>query len=436
MQIGLGPGLAAEGMVGTFHVHHRHPWERTHVPVEEVGAAQGVPRPLEEEHRHAHPRQMVHPESLRSARRMQGVGVQHHAPGRIPVGDEHGGHAATHRPPSEDEWPAEEAAHLVGDGGMALQQHGCGIRPTPPQLGVAVVEGHHPNPAVCHGGGDAGDAAVMLVRSCSVGEEQRHLPFSPDVRRHRRAVGELDSHEDEAIPRPVCSLRRMRLVVHPDRLALAREAADLIARRASHGTMTLGLAGGSTPADTYDALGDVSIAWDQMDLWLSDERWVPHDHQDSNGRMALAHLPPAAAPRLVRPRHSSYLTPADAAVHYDAALRYMHDDRPPDIVLLGMGTDGHTASLFPDTDALAADPHRWFVENHVPSLEAWRLTATPSLLQGAETVLVLVAGEDKAQVLADAFEGPSGRYPIQLLRDARGDVAVHCDAAAASAFSA
>jgi 6-phosphogluconolactonase len=228
----------------------------------------------------------------------------------------------------------------------------------------------------------------------------------------------------------------MRPVVHPDRSALARATAELIATRAAVDRMSLGLAGGSTPADTYDALGEVSIDWDRVTLWLSDERWVPHDHPDSNGRMALEHLPPEASRGLVRPRFSPYLTPADSAVHYDAELRYMHGDRNPDIVLLGMGTDGHTASLFPDTDALAADPQRWFVENHVASLDAWRLTVTPSLLHRADIVIVLVAGTEKAAVLADVLEGPADRYPIQLLRHAQGDVIVMCDADAASAFSA
>ena len=227
----------------------------------------------------------------------------------------------------------------------------------------------------------------------------------------------------------------MHAVVHPDRSALARAAAELIAERATEGPMTLGLAGGSTPADTYDALGGVTIDWDRVTLWLSDERWVPHDHPDSNGRMALEHLPPAAADRLLRPRFSPYLTPADSAVYYDAELQYLHGGRKPDIVLLGMGTDGHTASLFPDTEALTADPRRWFVENHVPSLDTWRLTVTPSLLHQAETVLVLVAGTDKADMLAEVLEGPPDRHPFQLLDTAQGEVIVLCDADAASALS-
>ena len=227
----------------------------------------------------------------------------------------------------------------------------------------------------------------------------------------------------------------MQTIVYPDRSTLARAAAELIAERAAAGPMTLGLAGGSTPADTYDALGDVSIDWDGVSLWMSDERWVPHDHPDSNARMALEHLPAAAAPQLVRPRFTPYLTPADSAVHYDAELRYMHEDRYPDLVLLGMGTDGHTASLFPDTDALTAEPQRWFVENHVPSLDAWRLTVTPSLLHRAEMVVVLVAGAEKATPLAGALEGPAGRYPVQLLHEAQGVVKVLCDADAASELS-
>jgi 6-phosphogluconolactonase len=227
----------------------------------------------------------------------------------------------------------------------------------------------------------------------------------------------------------------MRPVVYPDRASLARAAAELIAARAAEGPMTLGLAGGSTPADTYDALCEVAIEWNHVSLWLSDERWVSHDDDDSNGRMALQHLPSAASDRLVRPRFSAYLTPADSAVHYDAELRSMHGDRNPDIVLLGVGTDGHTASLFPNTNALAADPHRWFVENHVPSLDTWRLTVTPSLLHRADTVLVLVAGTEKAGMLAEALEGPDGRYPVQLLREAQGVVTVLCDVDAASALS-
>lgn len=212
---------------------------------------------------------------------------------------------------------------------------------------------------------------------------------------------------------------------------MAHATAERIAAEVAAGPMTLGLAGGSTPADTYAALGDVEIDWARVTLWMSDERWVPHDHQDSNGRMALEHLPEAAHSRLVRPRFSPDIAPAESAAEYDATLRSIHRDGEPGLVLLGMGDDGHTASLFPGTAALTAEQHRWFVENHVPALDTWRLTVTPALLHAARQVFVLVAGSEKAQVLASAVEGPPGRHPVQLLHEAEGEVLVLCDEEAA-----
>ncbi|HSJ28473.1 MAG TPA: 6-phosphogluconolactonase [Acidimicrobiia bacterium] len=227
----------------------------------------------------------------------------------------------------------------------------------------------------------------------------------------------------------------MEVSVHPDRAALAGAVADTIAALASNGPISVGLAGGSTPTDTYEALHDRRIDWESVTLWLSDERWVPHDHPDSNGAMALRHLPEGAAARLLRPPYSTHLHAEDSAVHYEARLRLVHDGRPPDLVLLGMGADGHTASLFPGSPALDAGPSRWYVAHQVPSLDAWRLTATPSLLQTVSRILVLVSGEDKATTLAEALEGPDGLHPIQLLRRATGAVTVHCDRAAAAALS-
>jgi 6-phosphogluconolactonase len=227
----------------------------------------------------------------------------------------------------------------------------------------------------------------------------------------------------------------MDISTYEDRSDLAHAAADIITARASEGPMTLGLAGGSTPADVYDALVHRPIDWDTVSLWLSDERWVPHDHEDSNGRMALEHLPPAAHQRLVRPRYSPYLDPIDSAAHYEAELRSMHGNKPPDIIMLGVGTDGHTASLFPDTDALHADAHRWFVANHVPQLDSWRLTVTPSFLAMARRILVLVCGQPKAEILAKVVESPDDRYPIHILRRSQGEVTVLCDQAAAGELS-
>src|SRR5690606_36339730 len=130
---------------------------------------------------------------------------------------------------------------------------------------------------------------------------------------------------------------------------------------------------------------------------------------------ALEHLPPDAHCRLLRPRYSPDVTPAESAAQYDATLRTIHGGASPDLVLLGLGDDGHTASLFPGTAALGADPDRWYVENYVPALDAWRLTVTPALLRAARRIFLLVAGTSKAAVLAAAVDGPAGRYPVQVL---------------------
>jgi len=229
----------------------------------------------------------------------------------------------------------------------------------------------------------------------------------------------------------------MRVNVFPTADELAAGAAGAIAnaiKESPGARVSVGLAGGSTPRATYEHLRWEPVPWDGVDLWLSDERWVPHDHEDSNGLMAATALVDHVGARFVRPRWSEYLTAMDSAAFYEAELRRFIPGGRSDIVLLGMGADGHTASLFPDTRAL--DEHRrWFVHNEVPQLDTWRLTATPPMINRARTVLVLTAGESKADVLATALEGPDGSVPIQLLRHAVGEVVWMVDEAAASSLS-
>ncbi len=221
----------------------------------------------------------------------------------------------------------------------------------------------------------------------------------------------------------------------PDELAIG--AADLIEAtiNESEGRCDIGLAGGSTPQATYARLRDRTVDWDGVDVWLSDERWVPHDSEDSNGlqaeRSLLGDIHPAS---FLRPRYSEHLEPIDAAVYYEARLRSVLGARPK-LVLLGMGTDGHTASLFPGTKAVEDTSERWYVANHVPQLDVWRLTVTPHLLQLAERIAVIVSGAAKADVLAEAIERPEGRYPIELLHRAGGSVTVLCDQDAAASLS-
>jgi 6-phosphogluconolactonase len=190
--------------------------------------------------------------------------------------------------------------------------------------------------------------------------------------------------------------------------AASRRVADLIA--ASEARFSLGLAGGSTPEATYRSLRHLEPGWQKVDAWLSDERWVPPDHERSNGHMAADALLDHVEAVFERPRWSELIMPEDSAAHYEARLRSIHGGRGPDVVLLGIGEDGHTASLFPGTAALD-ETSRWFVANHVPQLDEHRLTATFPLLWRSRLLMVLAVGVGKAEAVKQSFEGaaPAGR---------------------------
>jgi len=212
----------------------------------------------------------------------------------------------------------------------------------------------------------------------------------------------------------------------------AHTAAAMIASRlrARNGKVNLGLAGGNTPRPVYEALAGEDPGWERVDLWLSDERWVPPDDADSNGRMVEETLASRVLATFHRPRWSSELEPADSAAYYEATIRGLGHI---DVVLLGMGGDGHIASLFPGTEVLSYRGPRLYMANQLPRLETWRLTATYSLLTSASEVLVLVIGEAKADVLAAVVEDPAADYPAKMLADCETTFLV--DEAAASVLT-
>jgi len=222
----------------------------------------------------------------------------------------------------------------------------------------------------------------------------------------------------------------MEVMVHetPEEVAeaAARRVADLLA--ASEDRFSLGLAGGSTPEATYKELRGRASGWDRVDAWLSDERWVPPDHERSNGRMAATVLLDHVDAVFHRPKWNELIEPEDSAAHYEARLRSIQGGGRPDVVLLGIGEDGHTASLFPGTDALS-EPRRWFVANYVPVLDEHRLTATFNLLWQARLLMVLAVGVVKAPAVRASFEGttPAGR-----LGDGEAEVEWYLDRDAAS----
>ncbi len=204
----------------------------------------------------------------------------------------------------------------------------------------------------------------------------------------------------------------MDLLIHDSPEAVSEAASTRVAGllTGTSGRFSLGLAGGSTPEATYRALRSAGGGWDRVDAWLADERWVAPDHERSNGHMAATVLFDHVDATLERPRWGEFIMPEDSAAHYEARLRSIHGKRPPDLVLLGMGDDGHTASLFPGTVALQ-ERTRWYVANHVPQLGEDRLTATLPLLWSARLLMVLVVGGGKAEALKASFEDdtPAGR---------------------------
>jgi 6-phosphogluconolactonase len=192
----------------------------------------------------------------------------------------------------------------------------------------------------------------------------------------------------------------------------------------------IALAGGGTPRRFYRALATAGAArdWHQIHFWFGDERAVPADHPDSNYRMAretlFDHLPvpagnihPMPVPDVV-----SAATLAEAAREYETALRQLpqEDGRPRfDLVLLGMGADGHTASLFPGTDAVG-ESRRMVMAVWVPQLSAWRLTLTLPVLNAARHVWVMVTGKAKATVLRQVLARREPLLPIQRLQPQAG----------------
>jgi 6-phosphogluconolactonase len=198
-------------------------------------------------------------------------------------------------------------------------------------------------------------------------------------------------------------------------------AAESIAER---GRFAVALAGGSTPRATYEILARdhaEDVDWPNVHVFFGDERTVPPDHEDSNYRMArealLDRVPVGSIHRM-----RGELQPNEAAASYETDLRqFFEGEAVLDLVMLGIGDDGHTASLFPETPALEVTD-RLAVANPVPKLDTTRLTLTAPVLSAARAVNFLVAGEGKAEALREILEGDADprRYPAKLVRPLGG----------------
>ena len=225
----------------------------------------------------------------------------------------------------------------------------------------------------------------------------------------------------------------MTVRVFPSPQALAEAAADEVAGWLSvrDGRRSVGLAGGSTPRRSYESLRRRPVPWRQVDGWMTDERHVPADHPDSNAGMARRALF-AAVPAALHevPWRDD---PAAAAEAYEAELarllpRGVSGHLEPGLVLLGVGQDGHTASLFPGSTALT-ETTRDYVATFVEGI-GWRLTATRALLGRARRTVFLVAGASKAAIVAEILDG-SSELPAAVVARASRDPLWLLDSAAA-----
>jgi 6-phosphogluconolactonase len=249
-------------------------------------------------------------------------------------------------------------------------------------------------------------------------------------------------------------MSRAELRSYTDAESLAHGAAEQILEVAiraiaSRGRFSLALAGGSTPRATYAALAAEPFAsqleWAHTNVFWSDERCVPPDDPDSNYGMArnalLDHVPIPAA-NVFRIRGES--EPQRAAEEYETTLQTFFSSPSEqsgldssadrfDLILLGLGADGHTASLFPRTSGVR-ETERWVTSHYVGKVDAWRVTFTPPLINRADHVFFLVSGANKARRLKDVLTGPyrPNDFPAQIVQPAKGELLWLVDGAAAA----
>lgn len=236
----------------------------------------------------------------------------------------------------------------------------------------------------------------------------------------------------------------MRIKIFPDSETLAAFSAHrivkLIDATLKHNErFSLALSGGSTPQPTYRAIAETysnTVDWGRVHIFFGDERTVPPDHADSNYKMAKETL----IDHLNIPDENIYRIagendPTTAARDYEAVIRDYFKHEPPgfDLTLLGIGDDGHTASLFPHTSALTL-ANQWVAANPVEKLNTTRITLTPELINLSSNVMFIVSGDSKSSALHQIIDGDSNpqEFPAQLIQLTDGHLLWALDEAAAA----
>jgi 6-phosphogluconolactonase len=243
-----------------------------------------------------------------------------------------------------------------------------------------------------------------------------------------------------------------KITVYPDKESLISGTADFITELAAQaiaarGRFTLALSGGNTPRPVYTRLATLEyrerIDWSKVQIFFGDERCVPPDDPQSNYLMVKTALfDQAPLPEGNIHRIKGEDAPEQAAADYADALQRTFGGAaaaggpPPegfDLILLGMGDNGHTASLFPGL-AVVTEPLRWVMAQYVEVVGMWRVTLTPVVINAARQVAFLVSGANKAEMLHRVLEGPYQPVvlPSQIIKPTRGELRWLLDAPAAA----
>ncbi|GAB3655340.1 6-phosphogluconolactonase [Echinicola sediminis] len=237
--------------------------------------------------------------------------------------------------------------------------------------------------------------------------------------------------------------------IQKDPAELGKVAANLFvasakAAIAEKGKFNVALTGGSSPVKLYKLLAEPSyksqVDWDKVFVFWGDERWVPLEDEQSNAGMAYAtllnHVP--VPKENIYPMWAAGITPEARAAEYSQYLeKELGDSGEFDLILLGMGDDGHCASLFPGTKVLE-EQEKWVEGYFLESKDIYRITLTAPLINKAKKIVFFVFGENKSQALYEVLEGdrnPS-QYPSQLIQPNEGEMLWLVDEAAASKLKA
>ncbi|PPB80081.1 6-phosphogluconolactonase [Albidovulum inexpectatum] len=213
----------------------------------------------------------------------------------------------------------------------------------------------------------------------------------------------------------------MNLHEYPDRELMMMALADRIAAQLGDALrgkdrVTLCVPGGTTPGPVFDTLSDVALDWDRVTVFLSDERWVPEDHERSNARLVRERLlRNRAAAATFLSLYADAPQPEDVI---DDLARAIEPHLPIDVLLLGMGADMHTASLFPGADRLAdalADDAPILVPMRAPGAPEPRVTLSAPVLAGAMHTHIVITGQDKREALERARNLPPEEAPVAVV---------------------